>query len=157
MGEVGLPRPLTDSDDRENFDCGRESLNYWFRRHAWRNQRDGLSRTTILVDEENGAVAAYVSLCTAEVAREFLPKAEQRNRPDPIPAVLLGQLAVDRRYQGRQYARSLIVLPFKPWCACRLRLAATVFLQIRWMKKSARSIAISTFAICPSTKTAVCS
>lgn len=113
MGEVDPPRPLAESDDRQSFDCGRESLNYWFRRHAWRNQRDGLSRTTVLVDEESGAVAAYVSLCTAEIARDFLPKAEQRNRPDPVPAMLLGQLAVDRRYQGRQYARSLIVLSFQ--------------------------------------------
>lgn len=113
MGEVGPPRPLAENDDRQSFGCGRESLDYWFRRHAWRNQRDGLSRTTVLVDDENGAVAAYVSLCTAEVAREFLPKTDQRNRPDPIPAMLLGQLAVDHRYQGRQYARSLIVLSFR--------------------------------------------
>jgi hypothetical protein len=113
MGEVGPPRPLAENDHLESFDCGREALNHWFRRHAWRNQRDGLSRTTVLVDGDNGAIAAYSALCTAEVAREFLPKAEQRNRPDPIPAMLLGQLAVDHRYQGRQYARSLIVLSFR--------------------------------------------
>jgi predicted N-acetyltransferase YhbS len=37
-----------------------------------------------------------------------LPKAQQRNRPDPLPAILLGQLAVDLRWQGQGIARSLM-------------------------------------------------
>jgi predicted N-acetyltransferase YhbS len=37
-----------------------------------------------------------------------LPKASQRNRPDPVPALLLGQLAVDLHYQGCGIARSLM-------------------------------------------------
>ncbi len=49
-----------------------------------------------------------VSLSAAQIARVFLPKSAQRNQPDPVPAMLLGQLAVDRRYQGLGYARSLM-------------------------------------------------
>lgn len=113
MGEIAPPRPLAESDDRDGFDCGRDSLNQWFRRHAWRNQRDGLSRTSVLIDEHNEAVAAYISVCAAEIERAFLPKPEQRNRPDPIPAILLGQLAVDSRYQRRQFAKSLVTFTFR--------------------------------------------
>ena len=57
----------------------------------------------------SGAVVGYVSLSAAQIERAHLPKPAQRNRPDPLPALLLGQLAVDQRHQGRGYARSLLL------------------------------------------------
>ena len=109
MAGLTPPRPLVAEDDRDAFDCGRESLNQWFRRHAWRNQQGGLSRTSIVHDSLTGAIVGYVSLSAAQIERGYLPKSAQRNRPDVIPAILLGQLAIDRRYQGKGYARSLML------------------------------------------------
>jgi len=108
MAEVTQPRPLAQDDDRAGFDCGRESLNQWFWRHAWRNQIADVSRTNVICDAENGALVGYVTLSAAQIEREHLPKSDRRNRPDPIPAFLLGQLAVDRAYQGQGHARSLL-------------------------------------------------
>ena len=99
------PRPLAASDDREGFDCGRDPLNQWLRRHAWRNQEAGTSRTSVIAGE---AIQGFVSLSAAQIERAWLPKAGQRNRPDPLPAILLGQLAVDRRAQGQGHARRLL-------------------------------------------------
>lgn len=113
MAGLTPPRPLTAEDDRESFDCGRESINQWFRRHAWRNQQSGVSRTNVVCDVQTGQIVGLVALCAAEIERAFLPKSAQRNQPDPLPAVLLGQLAVDRRYQGRGYARSLMWFALK--------------------------------------------
>jgi predicted N-acetyltransferase YhbS len=109
MGGLTPPRPLTAGDDRTAFDCGRESLNHWLERHAWRNQLGDSSRTSVICDTANGAIAGYVSLSAAQIEREHLPKSAQRNRPDPVPAVLLGQLAVDLNYQGQGVARSLLL------------------------------------------------
>ncbi|MCF8710416.1 hypothetical protein [Rhizorhapis sp. SPR117] len=97
MGGLTPPRPLAEEDDRDAFDCGRDSLNQWFRRNAWRNQQSGVSRTSVICDSETGRVVGYVSLSAAQIERAFVPKADQRNRPDPLPALLLGQLAVDCR------------------------------------------------------------
>ena len=108
MAGLTAPRPLTEEDDREAFDCGRELINQWFRRHAWRNQQTGVTRTNVVCDVATGAIVGCVALSAAQIERAFLPKSAQRNQPDPLPAVLLGQLAVDRRYQGRGYARSLM-------------------------------------------------
>lgn len=108
MAGLDPPRPLLPEDDREAFDCGRDSLNQWFRRHAWHNQHSGVSRTSVLCDPATGALIGYVSLSTAQIARGFLAKSSQRRQPDPVPAILLGQLAVDRRYHRRGHARSLL-------------------------------------------------
>jgi predicted N-acetyltransferase YhbS len=102
------PQPLEAADDTTGFDCGRDALNQWFRRHAWRNQQSDVSRTSVVCDPVTGVIVGYVSLSAAHIERAWLPKALQRNRPDPVPAALLGQLAVDRRWQGRGVARSLM-------------------------------------------------
>jgi predicted N-acetyltransferase YhbS len=62
-----------------------------------------------MVDESSGGIAGYVTLCAGQIQRAHLPKPQQRNRPDPVPALLLGQLAVDLRFQGRGCARSLML------------------------------------------------
>ena len=108
MAGLTRPRPLNAGDDRQSFDCGRESLNGWFRRNAWRNQHSNVSRVSVICDAESGAIAGYVSLSAASIERAHLAKSHQRNRPDPGPALLLGQLAVDLRYQGRGVAASLM-------------------------------------------------
>jgi predicted N-acetyltransferase YhbS len=102
------PRPLAADDQRDTFDCGRESLNQWFHRHGWRNQQSGTSRISVVCDAATNQIAGYVSLSAAQIERAHLAKSAQRNRPDPIPALLLGQLAVDLRYQGHGIARSLM-------------------------------------------------
>lgn len=108
MARLKPPRQLDENDDRESFDCGRDSMNQWFRRHAWRNQQADVSRSTVLCDAGTGAVAGYVTLSMGHIEREFLPKAAQRNRPEIIPIFLLAQFAVDRRHQGTGIARSLL-------------------------------------------------
>lgn len=108
MAEVAPPRPLTEDDDRSQFDCGRESLNGWFRRHAWQNHAAGISRASIICDVHGGAIIGYVTLSNAQIEREFLAKAHRRNKPDPVPVTLLGQLAVDRSFHRQGHARSLL-------------------------------------------------
>jgi len=110
---VTPPRPLAESDDRNQFDCGRESLNLWFRRHAWANQASGASRVTVLTEAKTGLIVGYVTLSAAQIERAFLPKPKQRNRPDPLPVTLLGQLAVDKNHQGQGHAKSLLQFALK--------------------------------------------
>jgi GNAT superfamily N-acetyltransferase len=109
VAEVTPPRPLAEGDDRSRFDCGRDSLNGWFRRHAWLNHVSGISRTNVICDAATGLIAGYVTLSAAQIERDFLTKAQQRNKPDPVPVTLLGQLAIDRACQGRGHARSLLL------------------------------------------------
>jgi len=113
MAAVTPPRPLSRDDDPALFDCGRESLNVWFRRHAWANQASGVSRVNVMTDAASGRIVGYVTLSAAQIERAFLPKPQQRHRPDPLPVTLLGQLAVDKAYQGQGHAASLLLFALK--------------------------------------------
>lgn len=107
MGEINPPRSLLESDDRSLFDCGRESLNTWFRRHALNNHLSGASRVSVLC--EDSTIIGYVSLSAGQIERAYLPKSRQRNQPDPLPVTLLGQLAVDKKFHGHGHASSLML------------------------------------------------
>jgi GNAT superfamily N-acetyltransferase len=113
MVAVTPPRPLTKDDNPALFDCGRESLNAWFCRHAWTNHVSGVSRVNVIADAASGRIVGYVTLSAAQIERAFLPKPQQRNRPDPVPVTLLGQLAVDKDYQGQGHAASLLLFALK--------------------------------------------
>lgn len=106
MGTLSPPRPLREDDPREDFDCGRESVNLWFRRHAWRNHASGVSRVNVVA---HGAhIAGFVSLSMGEIRREALPKPARRNAPDPIPVALLGQLGIAMAWQRSGLGTSLL-------------------------------------------------
>jgi GNAT superfamily N-acetyltransferase len=113
VADIAAPRPLAETDDRSRFDCGRESLNQWFQRDAWTNHAAGISRTNVICDAVTGEIAGYVTLSAAQIERAFLPKSQQRNKPDPVPVTLLGQLAIHRDYQGQGHARSLLLFALR--------------------------------------------
>ena len=102
------PRPLKEDDDRALFDCGRESINGWFRRYGWSSHANDFTRVSVIADPAMGRIVGYVTLSAAQVERAFSPKPRQRNRPDPVPALLLGQLAVDKDFQGQGHASDLM-------------------------------------------------
>ncbi len=108
MARLTPPRPLAATDDVSGFDCGRQSLNDWLHRRAWSNQSGDVSRTSVISDSGTGQIVGYVSLSATQIQRGHLARSMQRNQPDPLPAILLGRLAVDRRWQGQGYSRSLL-------------------------------------------------
>jgi predicted N-acetyltransferase YhbS len=68
----------------------------------------GICRTSVICDSGSGLIVGYVTLSAAQIECEFLARPQRRNKPDPVPATLLGQLAVDKGYQGQGYARWLL-------------------------------------------------
>jgi GNAT superfamily N-acetyltransferase len=74
-----------------------------------------------MVDTASEQIVGYVTLSAAQIERAYLPKAQQRNRPDPIPVTLLGQLGVHKHFQGQGHAASLL------WFALKSALHAADF------------------------------
>jgi GNAT superfamily N-acetyltransferase len=61
-----------------------------------------------VIADSDGRVAAYYALATGAVARDFVPGPIRRNATDPIPALVIGRLAVDLRCQEQGLARVLV-------------------------------------------------
>jgi GNAT superfamily N-acetyltransferase len=73
----------------------------------------GISRTNVICDAATAEIIGYVTLSAAQIERAFLPKSQQRNKPDPVPVTLLGQLAIHEEHQGRGHARSLLLFALR--------------------------------------------
>jgi GNAT superfamily N-acetyltransferase len=100
------PGPITAEHDLADFDSGEPSLNEWLRRRAFKNHAAGASRCFVLC--AGPTVVAYYSLSAGAISHEAAPKAMRRNMPDPLPILLLGRLAVDRRYHNQGIGQALL-------------------------------------------------
>jgi GNAT superfamily N-acetyltransferase len=105
-GALTAPAPLARAHELDAFDCGVAPLDEWLKRRARRNEAEGASRTFVTCSGRR--VAGYYSLAAASVLREAATGSVRRNMPEPVPAVLIGRLAVDRAWRGRGLGADLL-------------------------------------------------
>lgn len=94
------PQPLADHHRLVDIDSGEPSLDDWLKRRAARNQANGSSRTYVVIEDDR--VIAYYCLAAGAIGHAEAPSTMKRNRPDPIPVLVLGRLAIhkDHHQQG---------------------------------------------------------
>lgn len=97
---ITAPCPIAGTHDVTSFDCGDTTLNDWLQRRAIKNESSGASRTFVVCEDHT--VIGYYSLAVGAIAREDTSGKVRRNMPDPIPVMVLGRLAVDTDWQGKQ-------------------------------------------------------
>lgn len=110
MGELAFARirPIKETDDLSDFSSGCSTMDEWLDRYGVRATRSNTSRVYVL-PLEDGTICGYYTLSAHAIARTGdLMGRMRRNAPDPIPCTLLGQLAVDVRYQGRSAGARLL-------------------------------------------------
>ena len=106
MSALRGPVPLDADHGLADFHCGDNALDAWLPTRGLRNQADGSSRTWVVLDGRR--VVAYYASSTAVLLRASAPGRVARNQPDPLPALLLGRLAVDVAYQGQSLGAALL-------------------------------------------------
>ena len=101
-------RPLLEDDDVSGFCSGNSDNDTRLKEWARRAMRDGAARVYVL-PLSTGEICGFYALSTHAVARVgTLAGSLRRNAPNPIPCTLLGQLAVDKRYQGKTAGARLL-------------------------------------------------
>lgn len=99
--------------NRLAFICGTESLDRFLHEHAHQAASKGLSKTYVAVDEVGeAAILGYYSLTTCRVEAGELPEAvvkSLRLPRHPLPAVLIGRLAVAAGASGRGIGTGMVV------------------------------------------------
>ncbi|WP_430699288.1 GNAT family N-acetyltransferase [Mesorhizobium humile] len=89
------------------FSCGKPALDHWLKTRALSNQEKGF--TAVLVVQEAGRVVGYYGLAPTAVVPSILPRSIRTGQPpDPVPCLLLGQLATDTGWAGRGIGTGLV-------------------------------------------------
>lgn len=101
-----LPVPIAPEHRLDAFDCGAPSLDAWLKRRAFRNQFCRTSRTFVTCEEDR--VVGYYSLALGLLATAQPVRRRRGHSFSPIPIVVLGRVAVDRRCQACGLGRALV-------------------------------------------------
>jgi ribosomal protein S18 acetylase RimI-like enzyme len=94
--------PLGSGHDRSGFHCGEEALDRYFHTQATQDIRRRIANCFVAVEAITGLVAAYYTLSSASIPVVDFPPEEAKRLPryPSLPAVRIGRLAVDQRFQG---------------------------------------------------------
>ncbi len=102
------PRPIEPTDSTSGFESGEASLDRYLADRALTNHISDFARCYVCADSDSNRVVGYYTLSAVAVEHASLPGWARRNAPNPVPAVLLGRLAVDRKAQGSGLGRLLV-------------------------------------------------
>lgn len=103
---LSAPQPLSDEHHLADFDSGEPSLDDWLRRRAAKNQANGSSRTYVVC--EGDRVIGYYCLAAGAVGHAEAPSTMRRNRPDPVPVLVLGRLAIHKSHHQQGIGTALL-------------------------------------------------
>jgi GNAT superfamily N-acetyltransferase len=96
------PQPLENEHRTNGFESGVGSLDVWLAKHARAAVGAGSARTYVVVDSEQERVVGYHALSVASIEHgEATDRARKGMPKNPIPAMLLARLAVDKAVQGK--------------------------------------------------------
>jgi GNAT superfamily N-acetyltransferase len=104
---ISGPEILTSARDISEFSCGKPSLDRWLKTRALSNQQKGF--TAVLVVHEANRVIGYYGLAPTAIMPSALPRSIRTGQPpDPVPCLLLGQLATDQNWLGKGIGTGLL-------------------------------------------------
>jgi GNAT superfamily N-acetyltransferase len=95
---------------RAAFRCGEPALDTYIRERASQDVRRRAAQVFVANGKAPGEIAGYYSLSAASFDRDDLPVETAKQLPRyPIPAAIIGRLAVASAYQGQRLGSFLLV------------------------------------------------
>ncbi|MEC4817619.1 MAG: GNAT family N-acetyltransferase [Scytonema sp. PMC 1069.18] len=103
--------PIDKKHQRDLFDCGYKELNDYLKKFARQNHHKGIAKTFVaLTSLDSLRVYGYYTVSASIIEYESVPKTYTSGIPGyPIPALLIGKLAVDNTVKGQGLGSELLV------------------------------------------------
>ena len=103
--------PLSHYHNRSSFQCGESSLDNYIKKLAKQDVKRRISQVYIAVESENpSTIVGFYTLSTLSIELNDLPESLACKLPIyPVPAALIGRLAVSEQAQGMGVGKMLIV------------------------------------------------
>ncbi len=102
--------PLNRTHDRKGFQCGVEALDRYLNEQAKQDIKRRISRVFVATKPDNPqALIGYYTLSTLSIELNQLPEKLARKLPKhPVPAALIGRLAVSNAAQGQGVGKMML-------------------------------------------------
>ena len=102
--------PLSPTHDRADFRCGVEALDRYLKKQAKQDIKRRISRVFVATKPDNPRTAVgYYTLSTLSIELNQFPEKLARKLPKhPVPAALVGRLAVSIAAQGQGVGKMLL-------------------------------------------------
>jgi ribosomal protein S18 acetylase RimI-like enzyme len=97
--------------DRTGFSCRNDALDRYFKTLVTQDIRRHVANCFVAVEAASGALAGYYTIAAAGIPTPDLPPDITKRLPryPTVPAVRIGRLAIDHRFQGRGLGGALLV------------------------------------------------
>lgn len=106
VAKLTKPARLGDGHIITSFDCGEDVLNVWLKKRALAANAARTANTFVVCRGKR--VVGYFSLANGAVAHKDASAKVRQNTPDPIPAIVLARLAVDKAEAGKGLGEDLL-------------------------------------------------
>ena len=103
---ISAPLPLAADHELAGFESGEPSLDDWLKRRAFKNQANGSSRIYVVC--EGKTVIGYYCLAAGAIGHAEAPGVMKRNRPDPVPVLVIGRLAIHQAHHQKGLGTALL-------------------------------------------------
>jgi ribosomal protein S18 acetylase RimI-like enzyme len=107
-------RPFTvkrlEKEDRSAFTCGKDDLDRYFKKQISQDMRRQIATAFIARHNMTDTIAGFYTLSAAQVPFTALDDDWRKKLPPypSLPAVLIGRLAIDRRFKGQGLGSALL-------------------------------------------------
>ncbi len=103
--------PLKATHDRQGFTCNSEPLDTYLKKQSKQDVKRRISRVFIATTPDSpNTIVGYYTLSTLSIELNDLPKDVVRKLPKhPVPAALIGRLAVSEKAQGAGIGKMLLM------------------------------------------------
>ena len=104
---LSAPEPLNAAHVLTDFSCGKPALDHWLKTRVLSNQQKGF--TAVMVVHDDGRVVGFYGLAPTSIVPTVMPRSIRTGQPpDPVPCLLLGQLATDLAWVGHGIGTGLV-------------------------------------------------